>query len=98
MATVAVVSEDESGIVIQASRNVKVHFVVYAERASQAGHQPVIENVHFRPDAEGSFGLALPESYRQILIRNKSLNPDGTVNAETARRLGWKMPEGKKQK
>ena len=98
MATVAVVSEDESGIVIQASRNVKVHYVVYAERASYAGHEPVIENVHFRPDAEGSFGAALPESYRQILVRNKSINPDGTVNADTAKRLGWKVPESKAHK
>jgi hypothetical protein len=93
MATVAVVSEDENGIVIRASRNVKVHYVVYAERNSFAGLQPVVENVHFRPDQDGSFGLALPESYRQLLIQNKSLNPDGTLNKDTAKRLGWKLPE-----
>lgn len=92
MATVAVISEDENGIVIRASRNVKVHYVVYAERNSFRDLQPVIENIHFRPDENGSIGLALPESYRQILIRNKTLNPDGTLNKDTAKRLGWKLP------
>ena len=91
MATVAVVSEDENGIVIKASRNVKVHYVVYAEREGFTDMTPVTENVHFRPDANGEMGVGLSDYQRQILIRNGTLNPDGSVNAETANRLGWKI-------
>jgi len=89
MATVAVLSEDKNGIVIQASRNVRVHYVVYAERKAFKDHNPVIENVHFRPESAHGFGPGLPEPYRAILVQNGTLNPDGTSNIETVKRLGW---------
>jgi hypothetical protein len=88
MATVAVLSEGEDGIVVQASRNVKIHYVVYAERDAMRNPEPIIENVDFRPEP-GAHLAHLPESYRQLMIRNGTLNADGTVNLETARRLGW---------
>lgn len=31
----------------------------------------------------------MPESYRRLLVQNGTLNPDGTLNRDTARRLGW---------
>jgi hypothetical protein len=89
MATVAVISEGPEGIVVQASRNVKVHYVVYAEREAVRNPDPVIENVHFRSDPDQDFLAHLPESFRELMIQNGTLNPDGTVNMETARRLGW---------
>ena len=89
MATVGVVSEDESGIVIRASRNVKVHYVVHAERDAFKDHNPITKNVHFRPSSAEGFGRSLPESYREILIQNGTLGPDGRVNLTTATRLGW---------
>ena len=89
MATVAVVSEGPEGIVVEASRNVKVHFVVYAEREAVRNPDPIIENVHFRPDPDADFLAHLPDSFRQLMIQNGTLNSDGTVNMETARRLGW---------
>jgi hypothetical protein len=88
MATVAVISEGEDGIVIEASRNVKVHYVVYAERESIHQSSAIIDNVHFRGDSEVEI-RHFPDSYRQRMIQNGTLNPDGTVNMETARRLGW---------
>jgi hypothetical protein len=94
MATVAVVSENENGIVIKASRNVKVHYVVYAERDGFDA-APIAENIHFRPDANGEMGVGLTDYQRQILVQNGTLNPDGTVNLETAERLGWKI-EGRR--
>jgi hypothetical protein len=33
--------------------------------------------------------LYLPEVLKQRLISNGTYRPDGTVNLETARRLGW---------
>ena len=74
---------------VQASRNVKVHYVVYAEREAVRNPDPIIENVHFRPDPERDFLAHLPDSFRQLMIQNGTLNADGTVNMETAKRLGW---------
>lgn len=95
MATVAVLSEDENGIVVRASRNVRVHYVVYAERDTFKDHNPIMENVNFRPDSEGRISEHMPEVYRPILIKNGTLNPDGSVNRETARRLGWDFESAK---
>ena len=89
MATVAVLSEGPDGITVQASRNVKVHYVVYAEREAVRNPDPIIENVHFRSDPELDFLAHLPDTFRQLMIQNGTLKPDGTINMETARRLGW---------
>jgi hypothetical protein len=89
MATVAVLSEGEAGVVVQASRDVKIHYVVYAERAAVKNPEPIVDNVHFRPEDERNAFAHIPDSYRRLLIQNGTLNPDGTVNMETARRLGW---------
>jgi hypothetical protein len=66
-----------------------VHYVVYAEREAVRNPEAIVENVHFRPDPEVDFLRNLPESYRLRMIQNGTLNTDGTVNMETARRLGW---------
>jgi hypothetical protein len=89
MATVAVVAEGPEGIVVQASRNVKIHYVVYAEREAVRNPDPIIDNVHFRPEPDRDFLAHLPDTFRQLMIQNGTLNRDGTVNMETARRLGW---------
>jgi hypothetical protein len=89
MATVAVLSEGENGVVVQASRNVRIHYVVYAEREAMRNPEPIVENVHFRPAPDSETLALLPDSYRQLMIQNGTLNPDGTVNVATARRLGW---------
>lgn len=95
MATVAVVSEDENGIVVKASRNVKVHYIVYAERDTFKDHNPIVQNINFRPDGDGRMSVHATRLYRDVMIRNGTLNPDGTVNEETAKRLGWKIDERK---
>jgi hypothetical protein len=89
MATVAVLSEGPEGVVVQASRDVRVHYVVYAERAAIKNPNPIVENVDFRPIGDLDVFRALPESYRRLLVQNGTLNPDGTMNRDTARRLGW---------
>jgi hypothetical protein len=89
MATVAVMSQGEEGIVVQASRDVKVSYVVYAERKAVKNPNPIAENEHFRPEPDHDVFKSMPESYRRLLIQNGTLNPDGTLNMETARRLGW---------
>lgn len=89
MANVAVLSQDESGIEVQASRSVRVNYVIYAERAAFAGHAPVQDNLHFVPDGPGGFVGPLPAAYKQMLVENGTLNPDGTTNMKTAERAGW---------
>ena len=89
MATVAVLAKGEDGIVIEASRDVRVDYVVYAERSAIKNPDPIMENVDFRPNEEMNLSAHLPDSYRQLMIQNGTLRPDGTVNMETARRLGW---------
>ena len=89
MASVAVLSEGEEGVVVRASRNVKIHYVVYAERKAVKNTDPIAENIHFRPARDHDVFEYVPDSYRALLIQNGTLKPDGTVNMETARRLGW---------
>jgi len=92
MATVAVIAEDENGIVVKASRNVKIHYMVYAERDAFKDHDPIIENIHFRPDADGRISDHVLKVYRDALIKNGTLNADGSINEETAKRLKWTLP------
>jgi hypothetical protein len=89
MATVAVLAEGEEGVLVRASRDVRVHYVVYAERKAVKNPDPIAENEHFRPQRDHDAFRSMPESYRKLLMQNGTLNPDGTVNMETARRLGW---------
>jgi hypothetical protein len=92
MATVAVMQEDENGIVIQASRDVKVHYVVHALRAGFENEQAIEPNILFQPGFGERYFQGLPAYHRGLLVQNKTLNPDGTPNRETATRLGWKLP------
>jgi hypothetical protein len=89
MATVAVVMEGRDGIVVKASRDVRIHYVVYAERQTMTNPDPIMENADFRPEPGGDLLRHLPEPYRRLMIQNGTLNSDGSVNMETARRLGW---------
>ena len=93
MATVTVLSEGPDGVVVQASRDVKVHYVVYAERSAIKNPNPITENVDFRPIGDLKIFESMPDSYKRLLVQNGTLNLDGTLNRETARRLGWEMPD-----
>ena len=91
MATVAVMAEDEDGIVVQASRNVKINYVIYALRDGFEDVQAIVPNQLFVPGYEGTFNPDRNEWARTLMRRNGTLNPDGTANLETARRLGWHL-------
>jgi hypothetical protein len=90
-----VAQEGPEGIVVRGAGNSRFHYVVYAERAEIVGYEPVTRNVTFTPGAleRGGGPATLPESTRALLIRNGTLNPDGTYNLETARAQGWTVPE-----
>lgn len=93
MATVAVMSEDENGIVVQASRDVKVHYVVHALRAGFENAQAIEPNTLFQPGLGLKYLSGLPEHSRFLMMKNGTLKEDGTVNLEKARELGWRLPK-----
>jgi hypothetical protein len=90
MATVAVMKVDLNEIVLQASRNVEFFYTVNGVRQAFKSYTPMVENDQFVPLSARSrmIGAWSPEQKRR-LIQNGTYNEDGTVNVETARRLGW---------
>ena len=86
--------EGPQGIVVRGTGDGRFHYVVYAERAEIEGYEPVQKNVNFTPAslARGDYRKGLPETTKALLVKNGTLNPDGTFNVETARRVGWTIP------
>ena len=74
----------------QGSRDLEFSYLVQGVRASFKEMQPVIRDGTFVPEsADAKIPPALAERQKQVLIENGTYKADGTVNAETARRLGW---------
>ena len=90
MATFGVVRADLHEIVVQGSRDLEFSYFVQGVRASFKDVQPVIRDGTFVPQsADAKLPSSLAERQRRVLIENGVYNADGTVNRETARRLGW---------
>lgn len=90
MATVAVLKMDLHEITVQASRDVEFSYLVQGVRRSFRDHKPVAEGLEFLPRSPSSrLPDYLSEEARARLIANGTYNVDGTVNMETATRLGW---------
>jgi hypothetical protein len=90
-----VAQEGPDGVVVQGAGNTRFHYVVYAERAEIVGYEPVTRNTSFTPGLieRGGGPERLPEATRALLVKNGTLNADGTYNLETARAQGWTIPE-----
>ena len=90
----SVESEGPEGIVVRGNGTARFHYVVYAERDEIVDYQPVIRNETFTPEALAKGRLeSLPAPTKALLVRNGTLNPDGSFNVETARAQGWRVPE-----
>jgi hypothetical protein len=90
MATVAVAKIDLNEIVVRGSRNVEFFYTVNGVRKDYADFKPIRENVNFVPrDAQDTLPDWKQESFRRILVSNGTLRDDGSINLETAQRLGW---------
>jgi hypothetical protein len=83
-------SQSLNQIVVKASRDVTFHYLVQGVRRAFKDLQPVRIGYEFVPrfptDTMQPF---LTEEARRRLIANGTYNADGTVNMETAERLGW---------
>jgi len=91
MATVAVMQIDLDRIVIRGSRNVEFFYTVNGIRIAQRDYTPIVdmkkEFVPAKPDQK--MPAYYGEEFRRRLIANGTYREDGTVNMETAKRLGW---------
>jgi hypothetical protein len=90
MATFAVVQMDVNEIVVKSSRNVEFSYLVQGVRATHKDLQPVRSSIEFAPRFPDSRLPAwLTVEQKRRLIQNGTYREDGTVNMETAQRLGW---------
>ncbi len=97
LAVLACVSKDLNRIVIKGSADVEFDYMVNGVRKAFADHQPIVENQMFVPRSkDDTFAKGLPAESVRRLKANGTLNEDGTINEETAHRLGWdERPEWK---
>ena len=81
---------------IQGSSDVTFNYVVNGVRKAFRDFQPVSENVDFRPRAadDAGFSAGLPAESVRRLKATGILNADGSINLETAHRLGWDKQPG----
>jgi hypothetical protein len=90
MASVGVLKIDLNEIVVQSSRNLEFSFMVNGVRRTHKHLTPIVEGNEYRPErADSTMPAYLTDGQKQLLIQNGIYKPDGTVNMETAERLGW---------
>jgi hypothetical protein len=90
MATVAVVSLGLDRIVVKGSRDVDFFYTVNGVRQAFKDWEVIQSNTHYVPEEPGArMPLVYAPEQRRRLIATGIYNADGTVNMETARRLGW---------
>jgi hypothetical protein len=90
VATVGVLRMDLDEIVVGSSRNLEFSYLVQGVRASFPDEQPIILANDFVPQSRDSVMPGwLSQRQKRLLVENGTYNADGTVNMETARRLGW---------
>lgn len=90
MASFAVMKMDLNEIVVQASRNVEFSYLVHGVRATFKDTVPVQRTDVFMPrSADSKLPLWLSPTQKRLLIQNGTYREDGTVNMETAQRVGW---------
>ncbi len=90
MASVGVVRIGLDRIVVRGSRNVEFSYMVNGVRKTHKHLTPIGPGREYMPEtSEAKMPLWVTEGQKQMLISNGTYNADGTVNMETAKRLGW---------
>jgi hypothetical protein len=90
MASVAVMKIDLESIVVRASRDVEVFYTVNGVRRTHKDLKPIVSGTEFVPRSpDARIPAFLTEGQKAMLISNGTYREDGTVNMDTARRLGW---------
>ncbi|MCE7959723.1 MAG: hypothetical protein DYH06_17560 [Acidobacteria bacterium ACB2] len=87
---VGVVRIGLDAIEVEASRDVEFSYLVQGVRRAYRDVQPFVENTFFRPASpQDPMPASLAPDERQRLVDNGTYNADGTVNLDTAERMGW---------
>lgn len=90
LAMVAVIRQSLDRIDVEASKDVEFAYVVHGVRRGYRGFEPIAEGDEFTPKhAAETIPAYLNEEQKRRLVENGTYNADGTVNLETAVRLGW---------
>jgi hypothetical protein len=90
MASVGVVRADLNAIVVESSRNLEFYYLVQGVRKTHKHLVPIKDGREYMPKSpDATIPPYLTEGQKQMLVDNGTYNADGTVNMETARRLGW---------
>lgn len=89
-AAVGVTRMGLDSIAVESTRDGEFSFLVQGVRKAFKDWQVVVEGDEFRPEsASSTIPGYLSERQKRSLIESGVYNEDGTVNAKTARRLGW---------
>jgi hypothetical protein len=91
MASFAVLKADLNEIVAQSSRNVEFYYLVQGIRRTHKHlTSPIGAGTEYMPkSADAKMPPYLTEGQKQLLVQNGTYRADGSVNLETAYRLGW---------
>jgi hypothetical protein len=90
MATISVARIGLDQIVLQGSRNVEFFYIVNGIRRTHKHLTPIGPGREYMPETpDAKMPSYLTDGQKEMLISNGTYRPDGTVNMETARRLGW---------
>jgi hypothetical protein len=89
-ASMFVVSLDLGSVVVRSNRDVKFFYQVNGIRRAFKDYTPIVEGQEFMPYSPSAVPLSsYPAEIQQRLVANGTYNADGTINRETAQRLGW---------
>src|SRR5206468_8976782 len=88
--TMYVASKDLRRIVVRSQRDLEFDYLIQGVRRAFKDFEPVREGSEFAPrSARDRMPAYLTEEARRRLVANGTYNADGTVNMQTAERLGW---------
>jgi hypothetical protein len=89
-ANMYIASEDLNQIVVRSSKDVTFHYMVNGVRRSFKDLQPINDSSIYMPRSpDFTMPTGLAPLQKERLIANGTYNPDGSVNLETARAVGW---------
>jgi hypothetical protein len=92
LAQVAAISKGLDKIVIQSSKDVTFDYVVNGVRKAFQDFQPIAKNEDFVPDGpDDSRFFTLPAESQRRLVATGIYTPDGKVNLDKAREMGWDL-------
>ncbi|HEX4961244.1 MAG TPA: hypothetical protein VF173_10435 [Thermoanaerobaculia bacterium] len=91
LAQIAAISKSLDKIVIQSSKDVSFDYVVNGVRKAFRDFKPITDNDDFVPQGpdDSSRFFSLPAESQKRLVDTGIYTPDGKVNLDKAREMGW---------